>query len=289
MFERTPLGGGNIMAWPFGGSADKDLDEDASLTEDRLKIMANIAIEQVPLPEEGELGEEDAWTISPGPTKARLNSIGSVPSVAASLAPTPAAPVNTTVDTSGLERLISSRLDMVEDVLRMVEVRLEQPPEAAASGESDEGVDVEEAALSGDTIVTASGEVIPVSGNDRLKEVDEAPLVELYEAQALAANPFLHAPSRGATADANSVGAPTVSALLLDHMSGMAAVSFTQKAMASGMLSDEEGRSVMAIVQLAEPGETEAALDDHLPHKELLTFSSLVSSWRSVRSLRGEA
>ena len=289
MFERTPLGGGNIMAWPFGGSADKDLDEDASLTEDRLKIMANIAIEQVPLPEEGELGEEDAWTISPGPTKARLNSIGSVPSVAASLAPTPAAPVNTTVDTSGLERLISSRLDMVEDVLRMVEVRLEQPSEAAASGESDEGIDVEEAALSGDTIVTASGEVIPVSGNDRLKEVDEAPLVELYEAQALAANPFLHAPSRGATADANSVGAPTVSALLLDHMSGMAAVSFTQKAMASGMLSDEEGRSVMAIVQLAEPGETEAALDDHLPHKELLTFSSLVSSWRSVRSLRGEA
>ena len=68
-----------MMAWPFGGSANKDRDEDAALTEDRLKIMANIAIEQVPLPEEGELGEEDAWTISPGPTKARLNSIGSVP------------------------------------------------------------------------------------------------------------------------------------------------------------------------------------------------------------------
>ncbi len=278
-----------MMAWPFGGSANKDQDEDAALTEDRLKIMANIAIEQVPLPEEGELGEEDAWTISPGPTKARLNSIGSVPSVAASLAPTPVAPVNTTVDTSGLERLISSRLDMVEDVLRMVEVRLEETPQASAEAGSPDGVDMDEAALSGDTIVTASGEVIPVTGNNRLKEVDEAPLVELYEAQALAANPFLHAPSRGATADANSVGAPTVSALLLDHMSGMAAVSFTQKAMASGMLSDEEGRSVMAIVQLAEPGESEAALDDHLPHKELLTFSSLVSSWRSVRSLRGEA
>jgi hypothetical protein len=278
-----------MMAWPFGGSANKDQDEDAALTEDRLKIMANIAIEQVPLPEEGELGEEDAWTISPGPTKARLNSIGSVPSVAASLAPAPVAPVNTTVDTSGLERLISSRLDMVEDVLRMVEVRLEGTPQASAEVVSLDGVDMDEAAISGDTIVTASGEVIPVAGNNRLKEVDEAPLVELYEAQALAANPFLHAPSRGATADANSVGAPTVSALLLDHMSGMAAVSFTQKAMASGMLSDEEGRSVMAIVQLAEPGESEAALDDHLPHKELLTFSSLVSSWRNVRSLRGEA
>jgi len=251
--------------------------------------MANIAIEQVPLPEEGELGEEDAWTISPGPTKARLNSIGSVPSVAASLAPAPATPVNATVDTSGLERMISSRLDMVEDVLRNVEVRLETTSEApAAEGEaSEDGEDP--TALDGDMIVTASGEVISVTGNDRLKEVDEAPLVELYEAQALAANPFLHAPSHGATTAGNSVGAPTVSALLLDNMSGMAAVSFTQKAMSSGMLNDEEGRSVLAIVQLAAPGEAEAALDDHLPHKDLLTFSSLVSSWRSVSSLRGGA
>ena len=278
------------MAWPFGNSAEKDHDEDAALTEDRLKIMANVTIEQVPLPEEGELGEEDAWTISPGPTKARLNSIGSVPSVAASLAPAPAVPTSATVDTSGLERLISSRLDMVEDVLRSVEVKLDEPaPAEVADDDALPAVDGDEHAMSGDTIVTATGEVIAVSGNDRLKEVDEAPLVELYEAQALAANPFLHAPSRGATANANSVGAPTVSALLLDHMSGMAAVSFTQKAMASGMLNDEEGRSVMAIVQLAAPGEAESALDDHLPHKELLTFSSLVSSWRSVRSLRGGA
>lgn len=277
------------MAWPFGNSANEDIDEDAALTEDRLKIMANIAIEQVPLPEEGELGEEDAWTISPGPTKARLNSIGSVPSVAASLAPAPASPVNATVDTSGLERMISSRLDMVEDVLRNVEVRLETPSAAlAAEGEASEDGD-DPTALDGDMIVTASGEVISVTGNDRLKEVDEAPLVELYEAQALAANPFLHAPSHGATTAGNSVGAPTVSALLLDNMSGMAAVSFTQKAMSSGMLSDEEGRSVLAIVQLAAPGEAEAALDDHLPHKDLLTFSSLVSSWRSVSSLRGGA
>ena len=277
------------MAWPFGNSANEDIDEDAALTEDRLKIMANIAIEQVPLPEEGELGEEDAWTISPGPTKARLNSIGSVPSVAASLAPAPASPVNATVDTSGLERMISSRLDMVEDVLRNVEVRLETPSAApAAEGEASENGE-DPTALDGDMIVTASGEVISVTGNDRLKEVDEAPLVELYEAQALAANPFLHAPSHGATTAGNSVGAPTVSALLLDNMSGMAAVSFTQKAMSSGMLNDEEGRSVLAIVQLGAPGEAEAALDDHLPHKDLLTFSSLVSSWRSVSSLRGGA
>ena len=281
------------MAWPFSGNADKNRDADAELTEERLKIMANIAIEQVPLPEEGELSEEDAWTISPSPTRARMNSLGSVPTVAATLAPTAPAQTSTTVDTSGLERLISSRLDMVEDVLRMVEVRLEAPqaaPVMDAEGNPVEGSEAvgDEAMMGGDTIVTASGEVIPVSGVDRMMTDDSAPLVELYEAQALAANPFLHAPSSGGTADANRVGAPTVSALLLDSMSGMAAVSFAQKAISSGMLSDEEGRAVLAIVQLAAPGESEAALDDHLSHKELLVFSSLVSSWRSVKTLRGE-
>ncbi|MFQ3316776.1 MAG: hypothetical protein ACKVKS_00920 [Candidatus Poseidoniales archaeon] len=275
------------MAWPFSKNTAQNQDADAALTEERLKIMANIAIEQVPLPEEGELNAEDAWTISPGATMARLNSIGSVPTVAASLAPT-ASPtqVSTTVDTSGLERLISTRLDMVEDVLRKVELRLTDDTSAAqGDGSHSEGG---ASSHGGDTIVTASGEVISVSGTERLMETDNAPLVELYEAQALAANPFLHAPSFGATTESNKVGAPTISALLLDNMSGMAAVSFAQKAMASGMLSDGEGRKVLAIVQLAEPGQSEAALDDHLTHKELLTFSSLVSSWRNVKSLRGE-
>ena len=280
------------MAWPFSGNADNNRDADADLTEERLKIMANIAIEQVPLPEEGELSEDDAWTISPSPTRARMNSVGSVPTVAATLAPTAPVPASTTVDTSGLERLISSRLDMVEDVLRMVEVRLDTPaaaPVMDADGNLVAQTDAhdEDGMATGDTLITASGEVVPVSGMDRMKSVDEAPLVELYEAQALAANPFLHAPATGATANANQVGAPTVAALLLDSMSGMAAVSFAQKAMASGMLSEAEGRSVLAIVQLAAPGESEAALDDHLSHKELLIFSSLISSWREVQTLRG--
>jgi hypothetical protein len=44
------------MAWPFG-NAGNDRDADAELAEERLKIMANVAIEQVPLPEQGELSE----------------------------------------------------------------------------------------------------------------------------------------------------------------------------------------------------------------------------------------
>jgi hypothetical protein len=279
------------MAWPFSGGDGDSQDADTVLSEERLKIMANVAIEQVPLPEEGELSAEDAWTISPGPTKARLNSIGSVPSVAASLAPAQPVNMNAQVDTSSLERLISSRLDMVEDVLRLVEHKLDDvsiDSEGSQSGETSEDGSMEgDDSLEGDVIVTSSGEVI-TTGVDRMMGDDEAPLIELYEAQALAANPFLVAPSDGLGGSTNLIGAPTVSALLLDNMSGMAAVSFTQKAIDSGMLSVDEGESVLAIVQLAAPGESEAALEDHLANKELLTLSALVKSWRSADRLRGE-
>jgi len=280
------------MAWPFSGGAGGSQDADTVLSEERLKIMANVAIEQVPLPEEGELSAEDAWTISPGPTKARLNSIGSVPSVAASLAPAQPVNMSAQVDTSSLERLISSRLDMVEDVLRLIEHKFDDVatnPDGTQSEETsgDDSMD-SDGSIAGDVIVTSSGEVITTTGVDRMMGDDEAPLVELYEAQALAANPFLVAPSDGLGGGTNQIGAPTVSALLLDNMSGMASVSFTQKAIDSGMLSADEGDRVLAIVQLAAPGESEAALEDHLANKELLTLSALVKSWRSAESLRGE-
>ena len=285
------------MAWPFSNNTGNIRDADAELSEERLKILSNVAIEQVPLPEEGELSEEDAWTISPGPTRAKLNSIGSVPTVSQTMAPAQPTQVNAQVDTSGLERLISSRLDMVVDVLGLVEKRIEESMQihTVEHKVDEEGnpivghegaMDTEMSA--GDTIITASGEVIPAAGVDRLMAHDEAPLVELYEAQALAANPFLVAPSSGPTTQANKVGAPTVAALLLDNMSGMAAVNFVQKAMNSGMLNQDEGKAVLAIVQLATPGEAEEALEDHLPHRELLTFSALVTSWRQVKQLRGE-
>ena len=270
------------MAWPFG-SSEKSGESPSDLSEERLRVMSNIAIEQVPVPEQGELTEEDAWTISPGPTRARLNSSGSIPGAAAAPAQAQA-----NVDTSGLERLISSRIDLVEDILNRVENRLEDGvvPHAGEAGSADAmSGDVELG--EGDTIVTASGEVISASGSERLKTDDAAPLLELYEAQALASNPFLIAPAHLGDGADGTVGAPTVAALLLDNLSGMAAVSFTQKAMSSGMLSADEGKLVLAIVQMAAPGDTESALEDHLPHRELLTFSALISNWRRARALRG--
>ena len=277
------------MAWPFGGGASRGNPEH-QLTEDRLRMMANIAIEQVPLPEDGILGEEDAWTISAGPTKARVDGYAGVPTASGGGGAVSAAPANVlaTVDTAPLERLLSSRLDMVEDVLRMVEEKLESGV-TVSTGDGGEAIEGEEnEAGEDDMIVTSTGEVIPAGagGVARAREEDEAPLLELYEAQALAANPFLSGPSFGDLEREGGVGAPTVAALLLDNLSGMAAVSFAQKATESGMLTPEEGRGVLSIVQLASPGEADAALEDHLSHNDLLTFSALVGAWRKV-STRG--
>jgi hypothetical protein len=174
---------------------------------------------------------------------------------------------------------------MVEDVLRKVETRFEDGAQMSVSesGESSE-TELED----GESIITASGEVITGTASLRLKADDAAPLLELYEAQALASNPFLIAPANLGDGADGTVGAPTVAALLLDNLSGMAAVSFTQKAMSSGMLIADEGKQVLAIVQMDAPGDTESALEDHLPHRELLTFSALISNWRRVRALRGE-
>ena len=104
------------------------------------------------------------------------------------MAPAQPAQVNAQVDTSGLERLISSRLDMVEDVLGLVEKRIEESMQVNtvehkvdADGNPVVHEDSADVAMSaGDTIITASGEVIPAAGVNRLMAEDEAPLVELY-------------------------------------------------------------------------------------------------------------
>lgn len=280
------------MAWPLGGLATDQVADDEDSRE-RLLAMAGISIEEVPLPDTGELGEDEAWTISPGPARARIGATD----VAVAVQMKTPTNVQASVDTSSLERLVSSRLDTVEDTLRGVESRLlEQIPNMTFSEPSEESEDSEEGEVDedsmegGDRIITASGEIIEIGAdNQRLMAEDSAPLLELYEAQALSVNPFLASrEGLGELAENTALGAHTVAALLLDHLSGMAAASFVAKAKASGMMTESESRAVQAIIQLAAPGEPDAALQDHLPDRELLTLSTLVTAWRkSIASAQG--
>ena len=305
------------MAWPFAGQSTDAVTDDENSME-RLIEMGGVAIEEVPLPDAGDLTEEEAWTISPGPARARIGATD-VAAVMAKALPSVggAQPLQaTSMDTSGLERLVSTRLDALDDTMHNLESRLlETLPEilvasgmlnaeqAAAlsagddlqsatdsgdgAGQGDGDGDDDDAgpgATSGDTIITADGEVINVGNidNERLMAEDAAPLLELYEAQALAINPFLASldglEDIGAGA---AIGAHNISALLLDQLTGMAATSFVNKAKSSGLFSDEEARQVGAIVQMAAPGAPDDALKDHLPNRDLLTLCTLVTAWRA--------
>jgi len=284
------------MAWSFAGQAAENAADDES-TRIRLLEMSGVSIEEVPLPEAGSLAEDEAWTIGPGPARARIGATDVALAVQQKSLPAGATNVQATVDTSGLERLISSRLDQVEDTLRGVETRLIDtiPTLGGIAAEGEEGEDAElpdgvdaESSLdenSGDQIITSSGEVIQIDAeNSRLMDVDSAPLLELYEAQALSLNPFLSSGvDLAELTDEITIGAHTIAALLLDKLSGMAASSFVSKAQASGMLSDDEASSVLAIVQLALPGEPDEALNDHFIDRDLLALSTLIIAWRKFQ------
>ena len=276
----------------------------------RLKALSDVAIDEVATPDAGVLTADEAWTISAEPSKVRIGSGAagnapiSAPSLGSSPFPTkaqPAAPAQ--IDTGALERLVSSRMDTVEDSMKAMEIRLlEMIPQlaqvvATSSGEdadpeenSDEvkesNSDSEEP-VEGDSVQSGSMEVTPDVDSSE-KKMDS--LMELYEAQALALNPFLTNPSglSEQLTERNSVGPHMLAALLLDNLTGMGAASFTRKAISSKLLTDAEGTVLLSIVELAEPGDPDSALTDALPNRSLLTFITLLESWRSSRQVKSE-
>jgi len=272
----------------------------------RLEAMSNVGYEEVPLPDEGELSEEEAWTISPTSAAVRIGSqlIGEVGGKSSPTVSSASPTVSATVDTKSLERLLSSRLDMVEDSMRSMSFQIQDaitkiPESSASSSDEEEGEEGSEAGEESqasdsdditpvsaptDRVVTATGEVIQAStGSTRMAGDDAASLMELYEAQALALNPFLATPEGlEEVSKSVDVGPHTLAALLLDNMTGMAATSFLQKAVQSGMLTEVEYNAVVSIVHLAVSGDPESALEDKLQNKELLTFSALITAWRNI-------
>ena len=212
----------------------------------------------------------------------------------------PAAPAQ--VDTGAIERLVSSRMDTIEDSMKAMEIRLLEmipqlaqvvnpPEEGETEGDEEssnpsDGGDSKESSDS-DTVQSGSMEVSPDLDTSEKKTES---LMELYEAQALALNPFLANPSgiSDQLNERNSVGPHMLAALLLDNLTGMGAASFTRKAISSKLLSDAEGTVLLSIVELAEPGDPDSALSDSLPNRSLMTFITLLESWRSSRQVNTE-
>ena len=267
----------------------------------RLKALSDVAIDEVATPDAGVLTADEAWTISAEPSKIRIGSGASgnsqinLPSLGSTPFPTkaqPAAPAQ--IDTGAIEKLVASRMDTMEDSMKAMEIRLlEMIPQLAQvvqpnsedtegeshdsdSSESDEGEE------SSAKVSSGSMDIVPDTESSE-KKMDS--LMELYEAQALALNPFLANPSSitDHSNEKNFVGPHMLAALLLDNLTGMGAASFTRKAIGSKLLSEAEGTVLLSIVELAEPGDPDSALSDALANRSLMTFITLLESWRSSR------
>mgnify|MGYP000843576161 FL=1 len=105
-------------------------------------------------------------------------------------------------------------------------------------------------------------------------------LLDLYEAQSLAVNPFLKNSEEEALMHGPSVDPTKIAALLLDRLSGTDALIFLGAASKSGVITPTEGKALSAIVSLAEPGEASEGAPS-VNNRTLLTFAALIEAWRA--------
>jgi hypothetical protein len=104
-------------------------------------------------------------------------------------------------------------------------------------------------------------------------------LLDLYEAQSLAVNPFLKSSETDALLHGPSVDPTKIVALLLDHMNGADTLNFLKAASKSGVITSGEEKSLSSIASLAEPGEASEGAPS-VNNRTLLTFAAMIEAWR---------
>ncbi len=105
-------------------------------------------------------------------------------------------------------------------------------------------------------------------------------LLDLYEAQSLAVNPFLKSSEADALMQGPSVDPTKIVALLLDHMNGADALNFLKAASKSGVITSAEEKSLSSIASLASPGEASEGAPS-VNNRTLLTFAAMIEAWRT--------
>ena len=261
--------------------ASSETDADPGMAS-RLDKAAKLSVEHVDIPSEFRPTDLEAWLFAPSGTR-----VGVLGDPNASQQPDM---VPELVD------LVKDRFERLETALDLMEsnIKLTQEQTAKLAAES---VTV----VGGGATVGGTTDVIHTVGDDgevTSKPVAGAPpppgvmaaqgglpggpgLLDLYEAQSLAVNPFL----RLGEADAILQGGPGIDptkivALLLDHLNGSDALRFLQAAAASGVITTAEAKTLSSIASLAEPGEASEGAPA-LDNRTLLTFAALIEAWRA--------
>jgi len=256
-----------------------DTDADPGMAS-RLDKAAKLTVEHVDIPSEFRPTDLEAWLFAPAGT--RVGVLG---------------------DPQGdqhpemlpeLVDLVKDRFERLETALDLMEanIKLTQQQTAKLTAESISAAGGGAAAGGGTT------DVIHTVGDDG--EVTSKPvaagapgtmaaqgglpggpsLLDLYEAQSLAVNPFLRSSEAEALLQGPSIDPTKIVALLLDHLSGADALQFLKSASSSGVITTAEAKTLSSISSLAEPGEASEGAPA-VDNRTLLTFAALIEAWRA--------
>jgi len=261
----------------FSSSPDSDADPGMA---SRLDKVAKLTVEHVDIPSEFRPTDLEAWLFAPAGT--RVGVLG---------------------DPQGdqhpemlpeLVDLVKDRFERLETALDLMEanIKLTQQQTAKLTAESISAAGGGAAADGGtsDVIHTIGedGEVTskPVAGASPGTMAAQGglpggpSLLDLYEAQSLAVNPFLRSSEAEALLQGPSIDPTKIVALLLDHLNGADTLHFLKSASSSGVITTAEAKTLSSIASLAEPGEASEGAPA-VGNRTLLTFAALIEAWRA--------
>lgn len=260
-------------------SAASSSDADAGMAS-RLDKVSRLSVEHVDIPTEFRPTDLEAWLFAPSGT--RVGVLGDPQS------------------SQGQDKIpelvdmVKDRFERLETAMDLMEANIKMTAQQTAKIAA-ESVTVAPSAASigdsgGDVIHTvgADGEVTsrPVEGTPNMEvppsggHAGGPGLLDLYEAQSLAVNPFLKSSEADALMHGPSMDPTKIVALLLDHLSGSDTLSFLKAATNSGVITASEEKALAAIATLADPGEQSAATPS-LNNRTLLTFAAMIEAWRT--------
>ncbi|MEC7425438.1 MAG: hypothetical protein VX788_00915 [Candidatus Thermoplasmatota archaeon] len=260
-------------------SAGSSSDADAGMAS-RLDKVSRLSVEHVDIPTEFRPTDLEAWLFAPSGT--RVGVLGD-PQASQGQDKIPE-----------LVDMVKDRFERLETAMDLMEANIKMTAQQTAKIAA-ESVTVAPAAPSsgdggGDVMHTvgADGEVTsrPVEGTSDTAAPSTAGLaggpglLDLYEAQSLAVNPFLKSSEADALMHGPSMDPTKIVALLLDHLSGSDTLSFLKAASKSGVITASEEKALVAIASLADPGEQSEAAPS-VNNRTLLTFAAMIEAWRT--------
>ncbi len=261
----------------FRSSSDSDADPGMA---SRLDKAARLSVEHVDIPTEFRPTDLEAWLFAPSGT--RVGVLGD-PQASQGQDKIPE-----------LVDMVKDRFERLETAMDLMEANIKMTAQQTAKIAA-ESVTVTAPAASeaggGDVIHTVGddGSVTsrpveggaPGAGHASPDGMPGGPgLLDLYEAQSLAVNPFLKSSEADALMHGPAVDPTKIVALLLDHMSGADALNFLNAASKSGVITTAEEKSLSSIASLAEPGEASEGAPS-VNNRTLLTFAAMIEAWRT--------